>query len=255
MASMHASRDEKAAHYRQREIGLFRFLSPHVCRALAISDALDIRAIRSKMLETTLDELASGVYLTARDGRIVYMNAAAERQVKSGNSIRIVNSRVSPTDPATRAALSRAMDEAARDGISEGMREHFLAIPDIDGGTGYVATLLPVSRGQLRDVVAPFAASVALFTKDPIEAPLLPGEAFARLFKLTGGELRVLLALAQGLGGKEAGEMLGISEPTIRTHLQRIYSKTNTARQSELLRLFQNATPQIRKSRQHAQYL
>jgi FixJ family two-component response regulator len=46
-----------------------------------------------------------------------------------------------------------------------------------------------------------------------IEAePLLPGEAFARLCGLTGGELHVLRALAQGLGGEEAADMLGISE-------------------------------------------
>jgi len=38
----------------------------------------------------------------------------------------------------------------------------------------------------------------------------------------------VLLALAQGLGGKEAADMLGISEPTVRSHLQHIFSKTNT---------------------------
>src|SRR6185436_15844978 len=57
MASLHASRSEIAPHYQEREINLFRLLSPHVCRALAISDALDIRALRSEMLEKTLDGL------------------------------------------------------------------------------------------------------------------------------------------------------------------------------------------------------
>lgn len=32
MASMHASRSEKAPYYQQLEIGLFKLLSPHVCR-------------------------------------------------------------------------------------------------------------------------------------------------------------------------------------------------------------------------------
>ena len=77
MASLHASRKDKAPHYQQLEIGLFKLLSPHVCRALTISDALDIRTLRSEMLEKTLDALAAGVFLTARDGRVVYMNAAA----------------------------------------------------------------------------------------------------------------------------------------------------------------------------------
>jgi len=247
MASMHASRSEKAPHYQQLEIGLFKLLSPHVCRALTISDALDIRALRSEMLEKTLDVLVAGVFLTARDGRVVYMNAAAERQIRTGNSIRIVNNRIFPTDPAARAALSKAIDEASRDDIEKGASEHSLAIPGTDGA-GHVATLLPVDRGERRGIVAPFAASVAVFTQDPVQSPLMPGEAFARLYKLTGGELRVLLALAQGLGGKEAADMLGISEPTVRSHLQHIFSKTNTPRQADLLRLLQNSTPPVRGS-------
>lgn len=248
MASMHASRSEKAPHYQQIEIGLFKLLSPHVCRALTISDALDIRALRSEMLERTLDVLVAGVFLTARDGRVVYMNAAAERQVTTGNSIRIVNNRIFPTDPTARAALSKAIDEASRDDIDKAMGEHSLAIPGA-AGAGYVATLLPVDRGERRGIVAPFAASVALFVQDPVQSPLMPGEAFARLYKLTGGELRVLLALAQGLSGKEAADMLGVSEATVRTHLQHIFSKTDTSRQSDLLRLLQNATPPIRARR------
>jgi DNA-binding CsgD family transcriptional regulator len=245
MASMHASRREQAPHYQQRELSLFKLLSPHVCRVLAISDALDIRAVRSEMLERTLDGLVAGVFLTARDGRVVYMNAAAERQIKTGNAIRIVNNRLLPADPATRAALAKAIDGAARDDLDKEMSEYSLAIPDADGGPGYVATLFPVERGRRRATIAPFAASVAVFTKDPVQAPLMPGEAFARLYGLTGGELRVVLALAQGLGGKEAAEMLGISEPTVRTHLKRIFSKTDTARQADVLRLLQNATPPI----------
>ena len=36
------------------------------------------------------------------------------------------------------------------------------------------------------------------------------------------------------------------SEPTVRTHLLHIFSKTNTLRQADLLRLLQNSTPAIR---------
>jgi DNA-binding CsgD family transcriptional regulator len=245
MASLHASRKDQAPHYQQLEIGLFKLLSPHVCRALTISDALDIRTLRSEMLEKTLDVLAAGVFLTARDGRVVYMNEVAERQVKAGTAIRILNNRLDPVDPAASAALSLAIDRAARDDDGGGASQRSLAIPS-GNGAGYIATLLPVQRGQRADIVAPFAASVAIFMQDPLEAPMLPGEAFARLHKLTGGELRVLLALAQGLGAKEAADMLGISEPTVRTHLQHMFAKTHTLRQADLLRLLQTSTPAVR---------
>jgi DNA-binding CsgD family transcriptional regulator len=156
-----------------------------------------------------------------------------------------LNDRLSPTDPQARAAISKAIDEMAADEIDLGPAGHSLAIPDADGG-GYVATLLPVDRGRCRSIMAPFAASVAVFAQDPTEVPLMPGEAFARLYGLTGGELRVLLALAQGLGAKEVADMLGIGEPTVRTHLQRMFSKTSTSRQVELLQLLQTSTPPIK---------
>ena len=242
VASIHTSRSELAPRYGARDISVFELLSPHVCRALAISDALDIRTLRSEMLEATLDGLAAGVYLTKRDGRVVYMNAAAERQVKTGDAIRIVNNRIFPNDPETCAAIAKAIDEVATDETDAGPAGHSLAIPDANGA-GYVATLLPLERGRRQSIMAPFAASVAIFAQDPAQVPLMPGESFARLYHLTGGELRVLLALAQGLGAKEAADMLGIGEPTVRTHLQRMFSKTGTSRQAELLQLLQKSAP------------
>lgn len=243
IASVHTSRKVDAAHYGAREIDLFKLLSPHICRALTISDALDIKALHSQMLEATLDDLVAGVYLTTRDGRVVYMNATAERQIKAGNALRIVNNRLYPTDANAREALSKAIDDVAKD-QTEGCSGHSLAIPDA-GGAGYVATLLPIERGRRQNILAPFAASVGIFAQDPAQAPLLPGEAFARLYGLTGGELRVLLALSQGLGAKEAADMLGIGEPTVRTHLKQLFAKTETSRQVELLRLLQSATPPV----------
>jgi DNA-binding CsgD family transcriptional regulator/PAS domain-containing protein len=251
IASLHASRSVPAAHYQLDDLRLFELLSPHVCRALAISHVLDIKALKSELLETTLDGLAAGVFLTASDGSVVYMNNAAQRQVKAAGAIRLVNNRLSPVDPAARAALTKAIQDAGSDSPEIDMSEHSVAIPDGSGG-GYVASLLPIEGGQRRGIFESFAASVAVFTQDPIQVPLLPGEAFARLHKLTGSELRVLLALSQGLGGMEVAGMLGISEPTIRTHLQHLFTKTGTTRQADLLRLLHNSTPPIRTLRSPA---
>ena len=243
-ASLHAGRMLEAPRYGERETSLFELLSPHICRALAISDILDIKTLHSNVLEATLDGLASGVYLTRRDGQVVYMNAAAERQVKTGNALRIVDNRLVPTDSETRATIAKAISEAASDetGIASG--GHSLAIPS-DTAAGYVATLLPVERGRRQSIMAPFAASVAIFAQDPARVPIMPGEAFARLYNLTAAELRVLLALAQGLAAREAADMLGVGEPTVRTHVQRMFSKTGTSRQAELLQLLQGCAPPV----------
>jgi DNA-binding CsgD family transcriptional regulator len=170
------------------------------------------------------------------------MNAAAERQIKTSTAVRLVNNRLSPPDPASRAVLDAAIGAAGGDGVNLNARDHSIALPGRAGG-GCVATVMPIADGRRGGMLAPFAASVAVFIQNPADAPHTPGEAFARLHGLTGGELRVLMALWQGLGGMEAAAMLGIGEPTIRTHLQRIYSKTGTSKQGDLMRLLHNSTP------------
>ena len=216
MASMHASRSEKLSYYDKHEIDVFKLIAPHVCRSLAISDALDIRTIKSEMLERTLDKLLAGVFLTARDGQVVYMNAAAQRQIKDAKAMRLVNNRLCPVDPAAHAALSKTLAQAASGKYDINLASHSLAIPG-KTGQGYVATFLPMEQSERREIFAPYAATCAIFMQDPQVSPLMPGEAFARLHGLTGAELRVLLALSQGLGGKESADILGISEPTVRS--------------------------------------
>src|SRR5689334_6020594 len=101
------------------------------------------------------------------------MNAAAERQVKSGNALRIVNNRLVPNAPQMRAAIDKAISEAAADETGLVADGHSLAIPS-DTAVGYVATLLPLERGRRQSIMAPFAASVAIFAQDPAHVPIMP---------------------------------------------------------------------------------
>jgi len=78
-----AVRTELQPLYGGADMRIFRLLSPHVCRAFAISDALDLRTITSQLLEATLDALTTGVYLTDRESRRLYepqRRAAGEDQ-------------------------------------------------------------------------------------------------------------------------------------------------------------------------------
>src|SRR5262245_19376622 len=105
-----AHRVEGNPRYDDADVGLVSLLAPHVCRAMTISDALNLKTIRSDALEATLSALTSGVYLIDLLGRIIYMNQAAERQIESGNVLRIENDRLAPIARETRAALVSAID-------------------------------------------------------------------------------------------------------------------------------------------------
>jgi integral membrane sensor domain MASE1/DNA-binding CsgD family transcriptional regulator len=211
-------------------------------QVVAISDALNLTTIRSNALEATLNGLTTGVYLTDRHGRIVYMNRAAKRQVDTSNAIRVANSHLSPIDRKARLALDSAINEATGDEADLPTSGFTIALPAGDNG-GLIATVLPLASGEPQ--TGAFPGMVAIFVQDPIVMPSFPGQAFAELYGLTRSELRVLLAMAPGLCVKEAAEMLAIGENTAKTHLQHIHSKTGTSKQTELIRLFMSSTPPV----------
>jgi PAS domain-containing protein len=176
--------------YAEDDIRLLRLLAPHICRTFAISDALDLKSVKENALEATLDALVGGVYLTDREARVVYMNRAAERQIKSRKVLRIIDQKLSTAGNAGRKLLSRAIIDAISDEAAPLVGGTSLALPASDGA-GLVATILPLTRGN-RCGFSGLAA--AIFVQDPEVAPPYPGEAFAKLYSLTGAELRVLLA-------------------------------------------------------------
>jgi DNA-binding CsgD family transcriptional regulator/PAS domain-containing protein len=247
VAGLVVNRKDYQPPYGKHDLQVMRRLAPHVCRAFAISDALDLKTVTARALESTLDALATAVYLADGDGRVVYMNSAAERQIKAGNALRIVGNRLSPLNHEARAAMSAALADAIADEAAMPNVGIALALPGGDK-VGLVATVLPLDRGHRRGVSGAFAAVAAVFVQDPTVTPPHPGAAFAKLYGLTGAELRVVQAMAPGLGLKDAGAMLGISEVTARTHLQHVYAKTGTSKQTELLNLLRNAISPVMPS-------
>jgi DNA-binding CsgD family transcriptional regulator len=64
-----------------------------------------------------------------------------------------------------------------------------------------------------------------------------PQAVVAKIYKLTPTELRVLLGIVQVGGVPEVAEALGIAESTVKTHLMRLFAKTGTNRQVDLVKL------------------
>ncbi len=73
-------------------------------------------------------------------------------------------------------------------------------------------------------------------------------EQLKRLYSLTPSEARLAELLASGTDLPKAATLLGIGLSTVRTHLQRIYGKTDTHHQSELVALLLSGPAQLRVS-------
>ena len=81
-----------------------------------------------------------------------------------------------------------------------------------------------------------YNAVAALFVrKVALDSPV--DEVLVRTFKLTPRELRVLAAVSEVGGVPAVASALGISEATVKTHLQHLFAKTGTNRQTDLVRL------------------
>jgi DNA-binding CsgD family transcriptional regulator len=101
----------------------------------------------------------------------------------------------------------------------------------------FVAHVMPLWCGARRLMGKQYSATTAVFVhKKVFNMPSAP-EIIARFYDLTPSELRVLLSIAQAGGVSETAEILGVADSTIRTHLNRLFAKTGTMRQAELVKL------------------
>src|SRR5262249_13825684 len=106
-------RKSSQPHYGKKHVHTLGLLAPHIRRTFAISQALDLRTINSQALEATLDHRAAGVYLADREGRLVYLNRAAEAQVRAGGTLRVVGNRLVPRNSNAHSMINRAIADAA----------------------------------------------------------------------------------------------------------------------------------------------
>ena len=82
-----------------------------------------------------------------------------------------------------------------------------------------------------------YSAVAAVFVHQAsLEAPS-GVETMSKLFRLSPSERRVLAALVEVGGVAAAAEVVGLGEATVKTHLQRLFAKTGTNRQTDLVKL------------------
>src|SRR4051812_26093404 len=82
--------------------------------------------------------------------------------------------------------------------------------------------------------------------QNPSDGAAPPMEAIALLYGLTTAERNVLEHIAESHSPQETADHLGVSVNTVKTHLQKIFAKTGTARQADLVRLIARSTAPLK---------
>jgi DNA-binding CsgD family transcriptional regulator/PAS domain-containing protein len=213
-----------------------RLVVPHIRRALLIGKTIDLKTAEAATFADTFDGLTAGMLLVDANGRIVHANAAAQALLAAGDVLRAADGRLVTGDAENDRVLRKIFSAADSGDAAIGIKGIAVPLNKRDGEC-YVAHVLPLTSGTRRGASAAYTAAAALFVhKADLQTPS-PPEVIAKHYRLTPTELRVLLAIVEVGGVPEVAEALGIAETTVKTHLGRLYEKTGTARQGELVKL------------------
>lgn len=179
---------------------------------------------------TAMDAITTGIVVLDGYGRVLRANARAERLL-APNAQRTRTRRAGRTAPAGgRLRLPGAAIEAVRTSpTTSGLVT--LERPGLSSVELLAVRLGDGDHGRLAD------ARTVLFVVDPSDADGLEEADLEVAFDLTPAEARLAARLVAGDTVQAAGRALGIRITTARTHLSRIFLKTGTTRQPELMRV------------------
>ena len=213
-----------------------RLILPHIRRAVLTGRVIGLQTAKAATFADTLDGLSAGMFLVDASGRIVHANVRGHALLAEGHLLHSVGGKLTARDDRADQALHEVFIAAGSGDAAVGTKGISVSLMKRDGER-FVAHVLPLTSGARRRDGAKHSAAAALFVhKAALEVPS-PPEAIAKTFKLTPSELRVLLAIVEVGGVAETAHALGIGPGTVKTHLLRVFGKTGTSRQVELVKL------------------
>ncbi len=240
LGSIVFARHEDAGSVTEAEIASLRLLGPHFRRAVAIGNLLDMKTIEAATFASALETIAAGMVLVDREARVVHANGTARAMLAAADPIRSVQGRLQlPTTQASNALV----DAITRSDLKlEDLGQRGISIPALmKNGRPSVTHVLPLRGADLRCGLEQ-RATAAVFVAGIETVPQMPAAALALLYDVTPAEARVLELIVEGLTPRESAEKLNVSITTVRTHLARLFDKTHTSRQAELVALMGRLT-------------
>lgn len=206
-------------------------LLPHVARAVQIDHKVEAARWEEEASRALVDRLPVGIVMVDAGGRVLSMNRRAEGFVAGADGLTV--DRAGILRAATAAGSARLLEligATAESGSSDAIlverpsqRRPFsvLVTPLADGG----------SEWGLRR-----AAAMVVIGDPDLEAEVSP-DSLRALYGLTGRQAVLVSELCKGGRLEDVAGTFGISRNTAKVQLSRIFERTNTRRQSELIKM------------------
>lgn len=216
------------------DVDLYKLLAPHLQRAVQINIKLARAELKHQASVETLNHLEEGILFVDLNARIMFANKAAETFFAT-RDLWLHKERLHAGSAAETARLHAAIVKCAGTGIAH-RRSDFVSLTR-EAGKSPLSLLIaplpmeiPISPGALQPMAV-------IFVNDPDKANKPTAVQLREKFKMTPAEAGFAVEILKGDGIQAAADRLLISRATARTHLARIFDKTGTRRQAELVRV------------------
>jgi DNA-binding CsgD family transcriptional regulator len=230
------SRRREEDDFQRDDLDLLATLVPHLKRAVRVQWRLEGLRSERKDLMDALDRLTHGIVVTDRSYRIIFANRAAEEIVAQHDGIGFGPMGLRAAKTAQTSELRRLVARAA--GADQRIPAGGALLVDRPSMRAAFQVLISPLRAEIGWVgMAWRRPAVLVLIIDPERAPVGLENHLRTLFKLTRTEARVACAVATGEGLIGVADSLGMLPSTARTHLHRVFEKTETQRQAELVKL------------------
>jgi DNA-binding CsgD family transcriptional regulator len=222
------------------DIALYKLITPHLQRAVQINLKTAKMEIDQAASMEALNRLNEPVLFVDVNAAVVFANSTADRLFVAGGGLGqrhgILQCKVPSETAALHAMIAKCGENALR---SSG---GFLAL---SRGAGRLPLTLMVAAIPIR---GPYwfhdrLPVAIIFATDPERIPKPASSQLQDQFGLTPAQAAFAVEILRGNGIQAAADRLSISLATARTHLARVFDKTGTQRQSELVRLLMSAKP------------
>jgi len=227
------SRPAGAEDFGAQEKSLLNALQPHLQNLILWLDRQEALNSERSIYENVVTQLALGTVVVDGNGLIQKMNPVAEYILNAADGLYIERGRLAGQSPQLNQALKKIL--LCTGSVSGSELLDTLSIPRLKSPTPLHLSFKPSASSEFSgDGIA--ADNMVLINAAEIQ---LSGsqKALQEMLGLTKAETRLAIELANGLTVAQVAEKQQVSDNTVRTHLKRIFHKTDLNSQVSLVNM------------------
>ncbi len=227
-----AHRGQAAGPFGEAEKSILRLLMPHLKQAAVLHGELGSLRRRVATFTAHLERYPNAFLLTDAGRRVLYSNKAARAIFSDQDGLCVRKGRIAATVARCDRELASAMEGLTAP--SAPLRRLEISRPS--RRKPYRMLLMPMNDSRPLVPLGIAVPAVSIILIDTAASWPDP-QVLREFFQFTPAEARVCARLTFGQSAEEIAAESKTSIETVRTHIKRIFTKTATTRQSELVSL------------------